>query len=242
MRRHRTAAGRWQRQPVPACGERPGQMDRQKRRRVLYTCLTVLWMVLIFWMSSAGKDESNAQSGAVCEWICETFVEGYAQMPPARQHRMRERISFPVRKGAHLTEYTVLGILLTLTVLSYMPPGEGAAGASAGFGLPVGRGPMPSEGAKAPLPGGEPARTAGAGALAGSSMLSSASARDLAHAASLALAAGLLYAAGDELHQLFVPGRAGQLRDILIDTAGVLLGTCIVQGAGRLLRARQNTP
>ena len=37
-----------------------------------------------------------------------------------------------------------------------------------------------------------------------------------------------LYAAIDEIHQLFVSGRAGQLQDWLIDTTGALLGIAIV--------------
>lgn len=40
----------------------------------------------------------------------------------------------------------------------------------------------------------------------------------------LALAAGSLYAATDELHQAFVPGRAGVPTDWAIDTAGVVIG------------------
>ncbi len=39
-----------------------------------------------------------------------------------------------------------------------------------------------------------------------------------------ALLIGTVYAAGDEIHQAFVPGRACQLRDVLIDASGVLLG------------------
>lgn len=35
------------------------------------------------------------------------------------------------------------------------------------------------------------------------------------------------YAASDELHQFFVPGRSCQLRDVLIDTAGVVAGVGI---------------
>ena len=34
----------------------------------------------------------------------------------------------------------------------------------------------------------------------------------------------ILYSASDEINQLFVPGRAGQIRDVLIDSAGSLLG------------------
>jgi VanZ family protein len=44
----------------------------------------------------------------------------------------------------------------------------------------------------------------------------------------LALVAGSLYAATDELHQLFVPGRAGAVTDWAIDTAGVAIGVGIV--------------
>lgn len=34
----------------------------------------------------------------------------------------------------------------------------------------------------------------------------------------------LIYAVSDELHQLFVPGRAAQVRDVLIDSAGAFCG------------------
>ncbi len=37
-----------------------------------------------------------------------------------------------------------------------------------------------------------------------------------------------VYASLDELHQLFVPGRSGQLRDVCIDTAGALFAMLIV--------------
>jgi len=36
---------------------------------------------------------------------------------------------------------------------------------------------------------------------------------------------GAVYAVSDEIHQTFVPGRAGMIRDVLLDTAGVLTGT-----------------
>lgn len=36
------------------------------------------------------------------------------------------------------------------------------------------------------------------------------------------------YACSDEFHQLFVPGRAGQFRDVLIDSSGALLLSIIV--------------
>ena len=35
---------------------------------------------------------------------------------------------------------------------------------------------------------------------------------------------GTLYAVSDEVHQLFVPGRSGEGKDVLLDSVGVLLG------------------
>ena len=38
---------------------------------------------------------------------------------------------------------------------------------------------------------------------------------------------GAAYAASDEFHQLFVPGRAGRVTDVLIDSGGVIFGLFI---------------
>ena len=40
----------------------------------------------------------------------------------------------------------------------------------------------------------------------------------------LALLISFLYAISDEIHQVFVPGRAGQIYDVLIDFLGSLIG------------------
>ena len=55
----------------------------------------------------------------------------------------------------------------------------------------------------------------------------------------LPLSLGILYACIDELHQYFVPGRACQIRDVCIDTAGVLVGVLLVLWLGRLIRRRR---
>ena len=48
----------------------------------------------------------------------------------------------------------------------------------------------------------------------------------------------LLSAAGDEIHQLFVPGRSGEFRDVMIDFSGALLGI-LLTGAAVWLHARR---
>lgn len=46
----------------------------------------------------------------------------------------------------------------------------------------------------------------------------------------------LIYAVSDEIHQLFVPGRGCQFRDIMIDFSGSFLGCLLVLGAAVLIR------
>lgn len=45
----------------------------------------------------------------------------------------------------------------------------------------------------------------------------------------------VLYAISDEFHQLFVPGRAGQVKDVLIDSAGSLTGVGLYYFLGFLM-------
>lgn len=39
---------------------------------------------------------------------------------------------------------------------------------------------------------------------------------------------GIIYASTDEFHQSFIPGRSSEIRDVCIDTLGVILGVIIV--------------
>ncbi|MDE5866123.1 MAG: VanZ family protein [Lachnospiraceae bacterium] len=49
-----------------------------------------------------------------------------------------------------------------------------------------------------------------------------------------------LYAASDELHQRFVPGRAGRLGDVLIDSAGAAIGVLIFIGVKKCIISLRN--
>lgn len=51
----------------------------------------------------------------------------------------------------------------------------------------------------------------------------------------LAAFLAVLYAASDEVHQLFVRGRAGSLRDVMIDSAGAALGILVFVGVGKCI-------
>lgn len=50
------------------------------------------------------------------------------------------------------------------------------------------------------------------------------------------IAIGMLYATSDEIHQLFVPYRSGQITDVLIDTSGIITGIIIFVLIGKIKR------
>ena len=49
-----------------------------------------------------------------------------------------------------------------------------------------------------------------------------------------AFALSFVYAISDEFHQLFVPGRGAQVRDVLIDGLGALVGILLSIGFGKM--------
>ncbi|SDI35525.1 VanZ like family protein [Planococcus glaciei] len=52
----------------------------------------------------------------------------------------------------------------------------------------------------------------------------------------LAVGICILYALSDEFHQLFIDGRSGEFRDVLIDSSGASLGIILYWFAGKMLR------
>lgn len=55
----------------------------------------------------------------------------------------------------------------------------------------------------------------------------------------VSLAVCLIYAASDEIHQLFVPGRSGQVSDVLLDFAGSITGVLLFIMACRIIGSRR---
>ena len=48
-----------------------------------------------------------------------------------------------------------------------------------------------------------------------------------------------LYAISDEIHQLFVPGRDGQVKDVIIDSAGSVVGVGVYMTIERIFKKRR---
>ncbi len=140
----------------------------QQKKTILHIAITILIMLFIFLQSALPADLSQLESGFIVSRLA-----GWLQMDEGQ-------LSWIVRKGAHFTEYLILGVSLFLTV------------------------------------------------------------RDLRKRVSFWIpwAAGAAYAVTDELHQAFVPGRSCELRDMLIDACGVLLGVALMYGIKRRASAR----
>lgn len=144
--------------------------NQTKLRRRITLVLLLGWMVVIFLFSSQPADESTQTSLRVERAICMLTVPGYTWKTPEEQTALAEKIEFPVRKGAHMTEYAILAVLFLGLVAENEITGK---------------------------------------QLGGSILLTA------------------VYASTDEFHQLFVPGRSGQLRDVLIDSGGALIGVLL---------------
>ncbi len=138
--------------------------------RWITTLLTVAVMVMIFAFSMEDADRSNETSGTVTRIVLSVIAPGYEQLAPERQEELFNSVQTVIRKCAHFSEYTLLGLVLRLCLESWF----GQSGRKR-LGL-------------------------------------------------WAWAGGTLYACTDELHQLLVDGRSGQLMDVMIDSSGVLLG------------------
>lgn len=143
-----------------------------KNLRKIFTVLAILWMAVIYVYSAQPGDESGETSLGAGMMFGRIFVPDFDDWTEERQIEYAKKIDHPVRKAAHFTEYTILGIFTASAYLSDKKRGYRR------FLVPW--------------------------------------------------IAGSLYAASDELHQRFVPGRNGNLKDVMLDSSGVAFGVCIV--------------
>ena len=148
--------------------------------KILSWTAVILWMILIFNLSSRVAEQSNQLSTGITEVIVKTV------------ERVAPNVEFDissfnhiVRKSAHFFAYLVLGVL--------------AMNAFRRSGV---------QGYKSIM---------------------------------LAAAVCVLYAVSDEFHQLFVPGRGGQAKDVFIDSAGATVGIVVYLLINRVaVRSRKN--
>lgn len=175
-------------------------------QRKVFLILMLLWMALIFFYSSRQADVSAEDSGRIGITLGRIFISDFEEWPEEEQQEFAARIDHPVRKTAHAAEYAVLGFL--------------AAGACAGTAGSAGT--SQSSGMAGSSGVAESAGTAESSGVAGRT--GNGARRKFRKEMFLPWFIAALYAASDEIHQLFVPGRSGQLSDVILDSAGALAG------------------
>ena len=79
---------------------------------VIFIVLTILWLVIIFYMSAQPATESSNISSGIGSWLARLFSPDYQSWPPAEWNAHVDFIEHLIRKAAHFTEYSILGILL----------------------------------------------------------------------------------------------------------------------------------
>lgn len=150
------------------------QTDIKRRNiiiRILTFMLTITVCITIFKFSSEDSGKSTGTSDFVIDCIINNnpFTK---DLDNVQKEEIKENIKMPIRKLAHFSIYTLLGITVMIHICTYEIDKYKKIGCS--------------------------------------------------------LIIGMLYAISDEIHQLFVPGRSGQVRDVIIDTFGVIFGICII--------------
>ena len=98
-------------------------MNRKRLLRVLLWAAAVLWMILIFSLSAQPAAQSSETSTPFVDAFLTLVRPGYRDLSPEARFELREQYSFIVRKAAHFTIYTVLGILLTCAVSAHTKSG-----------------------------------------------------------------------------------------------------------------------
>ena len=144
--------------------------------RAILLILLLVTLFLIFGFSSQDAEESGGLSSSIAKFILKQINNDKIE----DRQPILERTESIIRKVAHFSIYTLVGLLLMSFVNTY--------------DLKENKRIM------------------------------------------ISLCIGALYATSDELHQLFVPGRSGQITDVILDSMGVFLGILIVLTALELYK------
>lgn len=168
--------------------------------------LLIFQIIFIFTMSSFGHTSSDAQSNLFVDFIAQNF-------PHVRHGLENNLISlstliFLVRKTAHFTEYAILGSLFFLNLRNWLKSNSTLTENSK-F--------QTTKTLAKKSPNIQSIKSVTKKTLSG----------HIKHPLIMSILLSFLYACTDELHQIFVPGRSAQFRDILIDTLGASFGATI---------------
>ena len=146
-------------------------------KRIIFAILIILNCMTIFYFSSQNSEESSNTSSGLVDKVAKIIISINKNTD---NDTLKDQVTFFVRKAAHFSIYTVLGIWL----------------------------------------------------------MNEANTFKISKKVKILLCVlfGFLYAISDEFHQSFVSGRSQEIRDICIDTCGVLFGCILVLLAGLVIK------
>ena len=82
----------------------------------VFIVLTLAVMILIFIFSAQDADESSKTSSRFTKYAVRIFYSDYDSQPPEIQKEMWDKTSFMIRKTAHFSIYTLLGLCASFAV------------------------------------------------------------------------------------------------------------------------------
>jgi VanZ family protein len=139
------------------------------KRKIIYWCLLITWMIFICVMSNEPAKISDSQSIGV--------LDLFSKMGINVNGIFGDLANFVVRKCAHFLEYMILALLVLNVLKLYF---------------------------------------------------------NMRQVIIITIIFVFLYACSDEIHQLFVSGREGAIRDVVIDTCGGITLVLMKLGKGHL--------
>lgn len=147
------------------------QKNKNRTYFFAFLALTLCWIAVIWGMSLQPADVSSETSLGFGEWLVETFLTGQMDKIHAMSEEQIAFLHHVLRKCAHFTEYTILGVLMYMTWVQIVWK----------YRYKI--------------------------------------------LCSVCICAAV--ACIDETIQLFVPGRCGQLKDVLLDSCGAITGVLL---------------
>lgn len=88
-----------------------------KNRKIIFTILTLLWVAVIFSFSLQPGEVSGSLSGSFLRKVLESFAPGIFEKLETMPQEQLDMWHMILRKCAHFTEFAVLGVLSSLTLL-----------------------------------------------------------------------------------------------------------------------------
>lgn len=237
------------------------KMNKRIILRVVLMIIIVLNCAMIFNFSSEKSEQSNKTSGVVVDKIVDTLPKT-KNLNTVEKEKAKQKIVTPVRKTAHFTAYMSLGIWIYLCSMTFMTFEEKEKNrvndniniekgiecksdvrckskAECGNGVKYENRVECENGVKHE----NRVECENGVKVEDRTKCKSVKCRN-SNRILISVVLAFTYACSDEIHQLFVPGRSGEFRDVCIDTCGasfgILMVWCVIRVAKRLKRKNNN--